>query len=268
MTDDGDKRRMPTEWNLPDHLPHLEDHEVQVWRIPYDQSYELTARLEPILQVKEQAQAMRLRSAQVRDHFTIGRASLRILLGNLQKIDSRDVVITTGIHGKPDTPSIGEHKIFFNVSHSKETILIALCRQGSVGIDVEHIDRDTNIMEVAEANFTKRESNRLAAISDPETRRRTFFHYWTRKEAIGKADGRGLLLPLGSFDVSFESMSSQPVRVNHFSDQDSKDEKFYFVKDISLGDKAVAALALEARDCRINTLIFPQEMFPAAGAGQ
>jgi 4'-phosphopantetheinyl transferase len=256
---------MSTQWTLPDALPRLEDDEIQVWRVQSGGTSGLADPLPSLLSGGEQAHAWRLKG-QVRDHFTIGRTCLKILLGNLQKIDPRDVIITTATHGKPETPSFGEHRIFFNLAHSNNTILIALGRRGAIGIDVEYVDRSTDIMEVAEANFTKKESSSLAAITDPKARLRTFFHYWTRKEAVGKADGRGLLLPLASFDVSFESMTSHPVRVNELPEKGNTEGKLYFVSDLDLGDNAVAALALESSDCRINTMIFPPSLHPVAKA--
>lgn len=264
MTNDRNKRRMATEWRRPNLLPPLEANEVQVWRIRSDQSDGIAAGSSTLLNAEEQAHSDRLRSGRVRDHFTIGRACSRILLGNIQSLDPREVIITTGAHGKPETPHLGERALFFNVAHSGETILIALCRMGSVGIDVEHIDRDTDIMEVAKANFTKEEISALEAIADTAARRRTFFHYWTRKEAVGKADGRGLLLPLASFDVSVESMTSHPVRVKGLPGEEEEEEELYFVSDLDLGDQAVAAVALHSPDCHINTMIFHPALYPAA----
>jgi 4'-phosphopantetheinyl transferase len=261
-----DKSRMSTQWDLPDGFPDLEDNEVQVWRIQSSGTTGLTDQLPPLLSGEEQIHLKRLKNSQVRDHFIIGRTCLRILLGNIQKVDPRNVTITTATHGKPETPLLGEHTIFFNLAHSRDTILIALGRQGPVGVDLEHVDRSTDIMEVAEANFTKQESGSLAAIADTELRRRTFFHYWTRKEAVGKADGRGLLLPLASFDVSFESMTSHPVRVNEFTAGDEEEGKLYFVSDLDLGGEAVAALALQSSGCRINTMVFPPALYPVAKA--
>jgi 4'-phosphopantetheinyl transferase len=109
-------------------------------------------------------------------------------------------------------------------------------------------------MEVAQANFTEDETNSLTALTEPKARIRTFYRYWTRKEAIGKADGRGLLLPLASFDVSPASMNSHPIRVSESRD---KEGKLYFVTDLDLGDRVAGALALEASESRVKRLIFP-----------
>jgi 4'-phosphopantetheinyl transferase len=253
---------MLMKWNSPQSLPPLEGDEVQVWRIEPDESATSTNYLASLLSAEEQSHANRLRIGQTRDHFTIGRATLRILLGNTLKIDPRDVSIVTGVHGKPEIPPVRGTGISFNIAHSQKTILVALGRQGAIGVDVEYFDRSTDIMEVAQANFTNRESDSLAAIVDPDLRLRTFYHFWTRKEAVGKADGRGLLLPLSSFDVTSESMTSHPIRVN---ESPGEEGKLYFVSDLDLGDKAVAALALESAEYRINTMIFPLESYRAAG---
>lgn len=243
---------MSNKWNSVDVLPQLQD-EVQLWRIDLDGT-SLSDRYVSLLSATEQAHASRLRIGQVRDHFIIGRACLRVLLGNALQISAPDVLITKAIHGKPEAAAAGGRSISFNLAHSKDTLLIALRRHNAVGVDVEYIDRLIDLMEVAQANFTEKETNSLAAIPDPEARRRTFYLYWTRKEAVGKADGRGLLLPLASFDVSFESMDSHPIRVN---EPHTSESKLYFVTDLDLGNNAVAALALESSNSTINKLIFP-----------
>jgi 4'-phosphopantetheinyl transferase len=109
-------------------------------------------------------------------------------------------------------------------------------------------------MEVAQANFTENEAGSLAAITDPQARLQTFYRYWTRKEAIGKADGRGLLLPMASFDVACETMNSHPVRVTESPDSEGK---LYFISDLDLGGRLAGALALESSESRVSRMIFP-----------
>lgn len=225
---------------------------MHLWRIDLIDVASHTPRYTPLLTSEEQAEAGR-RIGQVRDHFTIGRACLRILLGNALGIAPRELILTKGVHGKPETPVFDRRSISFNLAHSKNTLLIAIRRNGALGVDLEYLDRATDIMEVASANFTENESKALAA-ADPETRLRIFYRYWTRKEAIGKADGRGLLLPLASFDVSLEPINSCPVSV---SESPSEQGKLYFVSDLDLGDQAAGALALESYDTPVRRFIFP-----------
>jgi 4'-phosphopantetheinyl transferase len=187
---------------------------------------------------------------------------LRVLLGANLEADPRTITITKGLHGKPEIPALGGSHIAFNVAHSKDRILIVLGREGSIGVDVEHIDPSTDIMEVAEANFTWNEFAALSALSNSDARLRTFYTYWTRKEAITKADGRGLLLPLNSFDIALDSMYHHPVELD---DSTSGEKKRFFLSDLDLGGEAVGALALPSPNCRVTSLIFPLNPGPPVG---
>lgn len=245
---------MVSDWEQIDILPPLEGGEVQLWRIDLAGATGPHSRVTTLLSPSEQLHASRYRLEQAKVHFSVGRACLRSLLGNASGLDPHSIVITTAVHGKPASPSLNGHRVDFNVAHSKDTILIALSRNGSLGVDVEYFDRPTDIMDVAKHNFTETETSSLEAIADPHTRHMTFYRYWTRKEAVLKADGRGLIASLASFDVSFESVHQQPVRMS-----ESKDDrgKLFFVSDLTLGIEAAAAIALESPDYPVKQLIFP-----------
>src|ERR1700722_16057106 len=245
---------MLSDWKQIDILPPLETGEVQLWRIDLVGASGLHNHLTTHLSPSEQLHASRYRLEQAQVHFSVGRACLRTLLGNLSGPDPLSIAITTGVHGKPESQNLNGHRLAFNVAHSKDTIIIALSRNGPVGVDVEYFDRPTDIMDVAKHNFTETEIKSLEAITDPETRHTTFYRYWTRKEAVLKADGRGLIASLASFDVSFDSLHQQPIRM-----RESKEDpgKLFFVTDLTLGIEAAAAIALQSPDYPIKQLIFP-----------
>jgi 4'-phosphopantetheinyl transferase len=245
---------MLSDWKKIDILPPLEAGEVQLWRIDLAGGTGLRDRFTTLLTHSEKLHASRYRLAQARDHFSIGRACLRTLLANASGLSPHSIPITTGVHGKPESQNLNGHSIAFNVAHSKHTILIVLSRNGPVGVDVEYFDRPTDIMDVAKHNFTETETNSLEAITDPDIRHKTFYRYWTRKEAVLKADGRGLIASLASFDVSFESLHQHPIRMHESTDGQGK---LFFVSDLALGIEAAAAIALESPNSPIKQLIFP-----------
>jgi 4'-phosphopantetheinyl transferase len=245
---------MVSDWKQIEILPPLEAGEIQLWRIDLAGATGLHNRVATLLSPSEQLHASRYRLEQAKVHFSVGRACLRTLLGNASGLDPRSVTITTGVHGKPEAPNLNGHRVDLNVAHSKDTILIVLSRNGPVGVDVEYFDRPTDIMDVAKHNFTETETSSLEAIADPETRHRTFYRYWTRKEAVLKADGRGLIASLASFDVSFESVHQQPVRM---TESKGDQGKLFFVSDLTLGIEAAAAIALESPAYLVKQLIFP-----------
>jgi 4'-phosphopantetheinyl transferase len=105
----------------------------------------------------------------------------------------------TGAHGKPRLgPSLPP--LEFNLSHSEELGLLAVTRDRSVGVDVEHVRDLPDAISIADTHFTTAEAKRLRSLPPPE-RRAAFFRYWTRKEAVIKAGGEGLGRALDSFDV-------------------------------------------------------------------
>lgn len=240
-----------------DRIPLLEEGEVQVWRLELDSGNSLLAASMPFLTVEEQARAERRRAGRVREEFAVGRACLRILLGNVLTVEPLSITLEEGPYGKPVTYMDGRN-IFFNVTHSRGVILVALSGCGDVGIDVERIDPSTDIMEIAESAFHPDEVGLLRSIDSPETRRLAFYHCWTQKEAIIKADGRGLSLPLSCFKVPFLPSTGLSVEIEEPSGAQGKR---YLLSDIPLEEGIVGAIATDSHNCRISWLNFPLSAF-------
>jgi 4'-phosphopantetheinyl transferase len=84
----------------------------------------------------------------------------------------------------------------FNISHSGNRVVCILSTQGRVGIDLE--ETGDIAMDDFQSQFTAAE---WAAITGSSMPLQTFYHYWTAKESLIKADGRGLQIPLDSLEV-------------------------------------------------------------------
>jgi 4'-phosphopantetheinyl transferase len=82
-------------------------------------------------------------------------------------------------------------EVDFNISHSGNCILCALACGQRVGIDVEAVRR-IDLSDFRSA-FSPEEWSAINGADDPHA---AFFSLWTRKESAGKADGRGLSIPL------------------------------------------------------------------------
>ncbi len=102
----------------------------------------------------------------------------------------RDCDQHTGPYGKPKTPGV-----FWNLSHSGEYALLAVS-DADVGADLERLRPAP--MRTAGRVFAPEELDWLAAGEDGDAR---FFTLWTMKEALLKASGRGLTLPLREVNV-------------------------------------------------------------------
>jgi 4'-phosphopantetheinyl transferase len=90
----------------------------------------------------------------------------------------------------------------FNISHSGNVVVCAVTSQGSVGIDIE-MRQPLDITDFIRL-FSGVEWNRINGAASPLD---IFYEYWTAKEAVLKADGRGLINDLAALDVSsFDSV--------------------------------------------------------------
>jgi 4'-phosphopantetheinyl transferase len=84
----------------------------------------------------------------------------------------------------------------FNISHSGEIVICAFCEETEIGVDIETIS-DIKI-EDFKSQMTENEWNRIILSGNKYD---AFFDYWTQKEAVIKAHGFGLSLPLQSFEI-------------------------------------------------------------------
>jgi 4'-phosphopantetheinyl transferase len=84
----------------------------------------------------------------------------------------------------------------FNIYHSGCRVVCALSLDGRIGIDLEEV-RDLGIDDFR-GQFTPHEWQSISSSAVPLF---DFYTYWTAKESVLKADGRGLTVPLSSLVV-------------------------------------------------------------------
>ncbi|MDI5888439.1 MULTISPECIES: 4'-phosphopantetheinyl transferase family protein [Flavobacterium] len=145
----------------------------------------------------------------------LGRILLFKGIEQIYKHNPLDKVIK---HTKFSKPYFEDNFIHFNISHSGEIVVCALSDESEIGIDIE-IVTDIEI-EDFKSQMSENEFGKIV-ISSNSTR--SFFDYWTQKEAVIKAQGEGLSIPLSSFEVS-----DYRTMING--------EKF-FLKEIKINDK-------------------------------
>jgi 4'-phosphopantetheinyl transferase len=124
-------------------------------------------------------------------------------------------------------PFFNDNQIKFNISHSCEIVVCVISENYDVGIDVEIID-EIDIQDF-ESQMTK---NEWESIKLKEDIKGAFFDYWTQKEAVIKANGRGLSIPLPSFEIA-----------NYCTKIDGQD---FFLKEIFLDEKYKCHLAFKS----------------------
>jgi 4'-phosphopantetheinyl transferase len=90
------------------------------------------------------------------------------------------------------------------LSHSGARGLLGWSWRREIGVDVEVWRSMRDAAALVRRYFSAVEVAAWDALA-PAQQHEAFFNLWTRKEAYVKALGRGLGLPLHSFDVSHES---------------------------------------------------------------
>jgi 4'-phosphopantetheinyl transferase len=146
----------------------------------------------------EQHRAGRFRFERHRRRFVVARGRLRKLLGERLGVPAEKVELAHGANGKPCLKHNGWH---FNVSHCDDVALFAFSKAFEIGVDVEAIRPIRGADTIAAQFFSPREKAAYAALA-PDDKALGFLHCWTRKEALVKAIGEGLSMPLERFDVA------------------------------------------------------------------
>lgn len=151
------------------------------------------------LSAEEQKQAERFRFEKDAVHWRACRTALRVVLGEALGISPGTVAFEFGEFGKPSL-SPPENGLHFNLSHCRDLALIALCRDGAVGVDVEPADRAASLLGCEDAFCHPDEIAGLPADETP--RAAMLMEMWTKKEALLKALGTGFSLAAQSVSVA------------------------------------------------------------------
>jgi 4'-phosphopantetheinyl transferase len=145
----------------------------------------------------ERARRAGLWDARHRAQFTVAAALLRLVAAPLTARTAAGLVVDRSCpscgrhHGRPRLPGTGLH---VSISHSGATVAVAVSQAGEVGVDVQQVV-DDSVRELSPLVLAESEAGHVAVAGD-------FFTYWTRKEALVKATGDGVAVPLGAVVVT------------------------------------------------------------------
>lgn len=202
-----------------------------------------TALLRPahaaLLDDRERERAERLSQPSDRARTLLAATLVRLVAARALDLDPADpetvrrVEVDRGCptcaeaHGKP---SIG-NGVHLSVSHAGELVVVAVTRVAPVGVDVEPTTRAAHAQVAARWACAAEESAQIAGAGDA-------LRYWIRKEAIVKATGEGLAVPLADVRVS---APSEPARFLRWS---GRPRQACTLIDLNPPDGYVASLAV------------------------
>jgi 4'-phosphopantetheinyl transferase len=183
------------DWNLED--------AVHVWRFP------VLAADFSLLTDAERMVALRFRFEADRNRYVTGRRSLRFLLSKYLAASPTEICIISEKGQKPFIKNT-DFPIQFNISHSGQWVVIALAKH-ELGIDIEKVDSAFDYTDLMQEHFSVSEQQ---FVSHAEVPVAAFYFLWTRKEALIKAEGRGLQENLKTVSALDEGVISHEHKKN------------------------------------------------------
>jgi 4'-phosphopantetheinyl transferase len=175
--------------------------DIHVWPIDLHLAPTQIMQQRKLLSSDELERVQRLHDANHQRRFIVARSFLRIILSSYLDTPPEEIVFAYTEHNKvflADTTSA----IQFNLSHSADKAVIAINKHFPIGIDIEKIQAKS-FLAIAKRFFSPEEYAELSQLPDNEASS-AFFCLWSRKEAVVKAVGKGLSIPLSSFSLALD----------------------------------------------------------------
>lgn len=219
------------------------------------------------LTAAERQRAARFRKLTTRNQHVVGRGMARRLLAvppadgtAAPPLAPADIVLGFTTHGKPFVAAPQRLARPFNVAHTEGMVLFASCPAAvtepaapdpaapdaatgaMIGVDVEPLFRRTDVA-LAERYFAAPEVQYVFDHRDAEARLAAFLRVWTLKEALIKAIGTGLTLPLADF--AFEDIDQERPRVRMLNPALGSGDAWQFIR-FSPAPGYIGALAWHA----------------------
>lgn len=213
--------------------------EVHIWWVRLQMEGPALCACWDLLSPEETRIASSYRFVKDMREFVVTHAVLRQLLSRYTGEAPADLRFASNSGGKPVLE--GMQSPHFSVSHCSDVALVAVARF-RVGIDIEHIRPGNFWQKVVGECLSPREAAYLEALP-ARSRTEALYRVWTRKEALLKAVGTGLLYPPRQVNVLPEN--KEPSIVTLLG-------RDWFVRQIPAPARYAAAAAIEAPGCKFK----------------
>jgi 4'-phosphopantetheinyl transferase len=190
-----------SDWQTYDNSTVLPYHRTHVFRVCVSS---LISRFETgsLLTEEEKIRGNRYLRQEDKNSFKVRRSVLKILIASLLSIPTDEVVFKSYNNKKPHIEGI-----HFNTSHSRDLALIAIST-AIIGVDIEFEQPDFDYTDISLSALTEDEQAFIKHNSNPIS---NFYTIWTRKEALLKASGEGLVDQMNQVSTMERDVS----RYNH-----------------------------------------------------
>ena len=236
-------------WYNQDSYTELTENEIHIW-LNYLNIHEARIKhLYPLLSDEEKERSERFKFYKHRKAFIASHGFLHTVLSYYINTPANEIKFSQGKQGKPSIlDELNPEKIQFNLSHSNNMAILAVCREHSLGVDIEYAQRKTDWSGISKRFFTQSEQQQFFKLNE-NAQKDAFFQIWTRKEAHMKVTGLGLSLSPSQFEISVP-----PAAAAFVGNIETKDGGFYKMKDILLPDMFKDYFACLSADFDFDTV--------------
>lgn len=237
-------------------VPHLHRREVQVWHVATGEVGD-----ESILSPTERARLHRFKRRSDRLRFITAATLLRTVASHhigvppAQLEVSRNCPTCPRPHGKPRLPTTS---LEVSVAHSCDRVVLAVTLMGPVGVDLERLSPEIDIDRIALSILDPSEVMPESA----HLKQAAFLRYWTRKEAVVKAIGTGLRVPLRDVVVTPHDQPARLLRLRQAS------FPRVILEDVHIDGDYLASVAVQTSEACDVTIHTPTKNFERQGFPQ
>lgn len=174
--------------------PLLADNEVHLWCLPLKLRPSQQEAALSLLSDIQKDKYHRRKSASRREVYLAGRYYLLTLLGQYTSTPAGNVLLSYSSLNKPYLSDKNQN-IQFNFTDTtfdqNSYGLFVFCRHRLLGVDIESLNRVANFSEISDKRFSP-EEQQFVTNHDGKINPQRCLAIWTRKEAFGKAIGKGI----------------------------------------------------------------------------
>ncbi len=161
------------------------------------------------------------------------------LLSELLGVTTTDLRFSKSQNGRP---FLVDSMIDFNISHTRDYVVIAIAKGKRVGIDVQTKKEKVDVLAIAKQYFAKSEYDLVAAKKGDSAQRDVFYWLWAYKEASLKLTGEGIANGLNRY--IFEVNESGECKKKNVQD------KYYFHQQ--LDENTLLCLSFEKSNSKVR----------------
>jgi 4'-phosphopantetheinyl transferase len=144
----------------------------------------------------ERIRAARFYNKEDSDTFIACHALLRLILSKTLKKNPSEIYFN---YDKNKKPGLAGDPLFFIISHVRGSFAIVISKYYYAGIDMEKVDKEIDFLSVVSKFFSEQEQKYILGSNNNALE--TFFLLWTRKEALLKAIGTGIVINLPQISI-------------------------------------------------------------------